>query len=212
MYFLSKFISFTTILSLVCSQIPRTRMYHGGFGEGNYSFGYQVSEPSGAIKFRQEAGDSNGNRQGSYGLSESDKTRIVVNYSTKPRSTIYHENHPLTTLARPDPVIGDNLDNDQLVENGKVYTKSGSSSAVDEDGDRYSDNYDDDTDSDQSNLHEIVPKRSPVWRSNWERQGNEYNHQHQEISQQKRDNTPTELDRASYDRLVNYVIKSHRNH
>lgn len=46
---------------------------------GNYRFGYDESHPSGGT-FRDETGDSYGNKWGSYGLHEADGRYRVVNY------------------------------------------------------------------------------------------------------------------------------------
>lgn len=46
---------------------------------GNYHFGYNEGHPSGGT-FRRESGDIAGNKVGSYGLSDADGRRRVVNY------------------------------------------------------------------------------------------------------------------------------------
>lgn len=208
MYFLTKVFSFLCLSSLVLTQIPRSRIYHGGFGEGNYSFGYRVSEPSGAIKFRQEAGDSNGNRQGSYGLSESDRTRIVVNYSTKPRSTVYHENHPTRSIGTLESHISEGGENSQWIDHRQVPKMYGKTTTNSDDDDQYDGSYEDNMESDRSGVPEMMPKHAAVWGRSWEKRTNEHNHRHQEHNHEGRDLTPSEIDRASYDRLVKYVTKS----
>ncbi|XP_074594654.1 uncharacterized protein LOC141850026 [Brevipalpus obovatus] len=208
--------------------IPRSRTYHGGDTDGNYSFGYTVHEPSGVTKFRQEAGGHNGARHGSYGLSEDDNNgarRIVVNYSTKPRSVtqIYH--HPQTN---PSSSSSFDLESPGPSRESQWSSSGGSSPSSGiptlnpnfdlEDADHYTEPLDDG----EGNVREyrldgaIQPKSGALWNESWEKKQAEYNHQ--ERGQDQHDPTsPSDMDgrihEATYARsnLISRLMNERRD-